>query len=94
MSYDKVYKKLESFGFKNLPGRMAYVLLYLKQDKYLKQDVYMDLSRKDLAELAGVPMESAVRILSDFVKSKLIELRGRNIEIIDLPRLEAISRGG
>jgi len=94
LSYEKAYKKLESIGFKNLPGRMAYVLIYLDQEKFKNYNIYSHLSRKDLAEIAGVPMESAVRILSEFDKSNIIRLSGKNIAITDPKLLSKICSSG
>lgn len=93
-SYDKVYKKLASIGFKNLPGRVADVLFYLDQKKFRKDNVYMCLTRKHIAEMAGVPMESAVRILSEFDKSNIIRISGKEIEIINTKLLLKIRSGG
>lgn len=94
VSYDKAYKKLASIGFKNLAGRVADVLLYLEQDIFREQEIYNFLSRKDLAEMAGVPVESLVRILSEFDKSKIISLSGKGVTIIDYDFLNRYSRGG
>lgn len=94
VSYDKAYKKLASIGFKNLAGRVADVLLYLEQTKFKEMDIYNFLSRKDLAEMAGVPVESIVRILSEFDKSKIIFLSGKGVTILDHDLLTRYSRGG
>lgn len=94
LSYDKAYKKLATIGFKNLPGRMADVILYLEQDKFRERKVYKYLKRSCIAELAGVPMESAVRILSEFDKSGIIELRGKEIKILDYDLLKKYSESG
>ncbi|MCD4665821.1 MAG: Crp/Fnr family transcriptional regulator [Bacteroidales bacterium] len=93
-SYDKVYKKLGSIGFKNLPGRIADVLFYLDQKKFRKANAYTYLKRKCIAEMAGVPMESAVRILSEFDKSNIIRISGKEIEIINTKLLLKIRSGG
>ena len=93
-SYSMAYKKLESICFKNLPGRVAYVLLYLKQEKFKDDNVFRYLRRSDLADMAGVPMESCVRILSEFSDSNIISLSGREITITDEEMLGKIMRGG
>ena len=94
LSYAKAYRKLASIGFKNLPGRMADTLLYLDQDKFKEKDIYKYLSRSSIAELAGVPMESAVRILSEFDKHEIIELEGKEIRIKDMTKLKIYSKNG
>ena len=93
-SYDHSYAKITSLGFKRLPGRMADVLFYLDKPEFRSHDIYECLSRKDLADMAGISMESAVRILSDFDKNRIISLSGKEITVLDYARLEQISRTG
>ena len=93
-SYGKMFRKLNTIGFKNLYGRMADSLLYLDQEEFRKGSIFRYLTRTDLAELAGMPMESAVRILSEFSDSGIIAISGKNIEILDREMLNKLSRGG
>lgn len=93
-SYDKAYKKLATIGFKNLAGRIADVILYLDQEKFKKINVYNYLTRSSIAGLAGVPMESAVRLLSDFDKRGIIDLAGKEILIKDYKMLKTYSKSG
>lgn len=73
---------------------MADALLYLDKDGFKDGDIYKYLTRKDIADLAGMPMESAVRILSDFSDGQIIKIKGKEIEIIDLEKLKMINRNG
>jgi CRP/FNR family transcriptional regulator len=93
-SYRLAYKKLESIGFKNLPGRVSDVLLYLDQPKFREEDVFKYLTRSDLAEMAGIPMESCVRVLSEFNESNIIQTRGKEIRLLNTDMLKRISRAG
>lgn len=86
--------KLKTIRFKNLHGRMADCLIYLDNKEFKKDNLYQYLSRRDIAELAGTPMESAVRILSEFSDSKIIRMKGKEVEILDTDMLTRISRGG
>lgn len=86
--------KLKTIRFKNLHGRMADCLIYLDSKEFKKDNLYKYLSRRDIAELAGTPMESAVRILSEFSDSKIIRMKGKEVEILDTDMLARISRGG
>ena len=94
VNYEDAYSKITSLGFKRLPGRMADVLFYLDQPRLRLFDIYEYLSRKELADLAGITTESAVRILSEFDKSGIIHLSGKEITILDHHRLEQISHSG
>lgn len=94
INYSKLFEKVKTIGFKNLHGRMADAILYLDSGEFKEGDLYKYLSRKDIADLACMPMESAVRIISEFNESKLIRLIGKEIEILDFEMLRKISRNG
>lgn len=49
------------------------------------------LSRKDLASKAGTTYETVIRSLAEFKKSKVIEIDGKAIHILDLDGLTAIA---
>lgn len=92
--YSILFGKLKTIGFKNLHGRIADTILYLDLEEFKEGNIYKFLNRKDIADLAGMPMESAVRILSDFSDSKLISIKGKEIEILDREKLEMVKRNG
>ena len=47
----------------------------------------MNVSREDLANLAGTATETVIRTLSDFKEDKLIEVAGGKITILDYEKL-------
>ena len=51
------------------------------------------LSREDIANIIGTATESAIRLLSEFKKEKIISLKGKNITIINTPKLKKIAQG-
>lgn len=51
---------------------------------------HMELSRDNLAAMAGVAAETVSRILSDFKNEKLIDKRAEKIIILDAERLEQL----
>lgn len=75
-------------------GRMADVLLCLANRIYKTNSFDLELSRKELAELAGMSVESTTRILTKFKGEGLIRMKGKKIEILDDPRLFEISQKG
>lgn len=75
-------------------GRMADVLLCLANRIYKKQAFDLELSRKELAELAGMSIETTTRILTKFKGDNLIAIKGKNIEILDTNKLVEISQKG
>ncbi|WMI68087.1 response regulator [Mangrovimonas sp. YM274] len=46
------------------------------------------ISRSDLASVAGIAPETLIRTLSNFKKQGIIEIKGKNIRILDLERLQ------
>tara|TARA_B100001059_G_C17786395_1_gene557364 strand:- start:273 stop:431 length:159 start_codon:yes stop_codon:yes gene_type:complete len=51
------------------------------------------LSRKDVANLIGTATESAIRLIATFKKDKLIQLKGKEIYILDAKSLQQIAEG-
>ena len=90
----KVYNRLIHLTQKQMPGRMADALIYLKDDIFKQLKYPMILSRADLAELSSMSRESAVKILRDFQKDGLIRISDHEIEILDYDTLLKISRIG
>jgi CRP-like cAMP-binding protein len=49
-------------------------------------------TRKDIAEWAGTTPETVIRTLGDFESQGIVELKGRQIKIVDRPKLLAMAR--
>jgi len=88
------YKKFQSLTYKQLHGRLADTLLYLTKEDFGVENVFRYLTRKDLAEFSAMSTEGAVRVLSEFDRDGIIELRGKDIIVMDIKKLERISRIG
>ena len=74
------YKRLITASQKQLNGRMADALLHLSDEVYHMENFPMQLSRKELAELAGMSMMSAVRVIKDLEQNNIVtEKNGRLI---------------
>lgn len=80
--------------YKNMEARIADALLYLVNEVYYSRSFLLDLSRKDLAELAGMSKESTSRILSQLRDQEVIRLKGKQMEVLDKKYLEQLSRLG
>ncbi|MFH0865707.1 MAG: helix-turn-helix domain-containing protein, partial [Bacteroidota bacterium] len=88
-------KRLSCIANKQALGRMAEILLYLKNDIFNSNLIKNYITRKDIAELAAMSTESAVRILSDFKKDNIINIENNNdIEIINEKILRTLSIAG
>ncbi len=93
-NYNIMLTKCLNLGLRQLNGKLANTLLYLNREEFKSIDIYSYINRKDLAELSGMSMESVVRILSEFSNEKIIELKGKKIEIKNLERLKVINQKG
>ncbi len=75
-------------------ARISDTLLYLLNINYNNKNILPLFSRKELAELTGVSVESAIRLLSEFRKQGIININGKKIEVINKDALHAISEKG
>ncbi|NVK52183.1 MAG: Crp/Fnr family transcriptional regulator [Flavobacteriaceae bacterium] len=80
---------------KTVKQRLAEMLLNLEASFGYNSDHVLDihLSREDIANIIGTATESAIRLLSEFKKDNVITLKGKNISIIDIPKLKKIAQG-
>lgn len=75
-------------------GRFADILLCLTNRIYKSCKFPMQLSRKELAELAGMSVESVSRIMTRFKEEKIIEEKDGFVEILQIDKLKDISLKG
>lgn len=75
---------------KTVKERLAETLLYLKDTFGTNDDQSLktQLSREELASMIGTATESCIRLLSDFNKNGLIEIKGKKIFLKDIPKLK------
>lgn len=75
---------------KTVKERLAETLLYLKDTFGTNDDQSLktQLSREELASMIGTATESCIRLLSDFNKNGLIEIKGKKIYLKDIQKLK------
>ena len=106
-SYKLLQKLARELGFSNMRtvtltqkhirGRLAESLLLLKEKYGWENDgatLKVYLSREDIANLSNMTTSNAIRTLSTFSGEKVIAIDGRKIRILDIHRLEKISKLG
>lgn len=91
---DKIISQTLDIRQKNLAGRVAYVLIYFTKEIYRSRVFDLPVSRKEIADYIGMSTANVIRTMSDFKKEGLIGIYGKTIEIIDLDKLEVISKRG
>lgn len=89
-----IFDKLVSQYHKQLPGRIADVLLFFSDIIYQSNIFYLPLTRRELAEFAGTTKESFIRTLTEFKNDRIIKLDGKKVEIISLDIIKTLSRLG
>lgn len=89
-----LFESLKSSVFKHMNGRLASTLIYLNGFKNDFPDVFQHLTRKDIADFAGISTESTVKLLKTFESENLIKLEEKDIIINSLASLIEISRRG
>ncbi len=96
LSQDSLYifTRLNSQTHKQLPGRIADVLLYFAEDIFHSYSFEFPLTRNELAELAGTTKESFIRTINEFKHDKIIHLDGRKVKIMSLELVKILSELG
>lgn len=89
-----LFDTLRTVMYKQMNGRLADTLLYVDGLKPENPDVFQLLSRKDIADFAGISTESAVKLLKSFEKDGLIELNEKDIVLLNHRELGEISKKG
>jgi CRP-like cAMP-binding protein len=79
---------------KYMPGRVADLLLYLKDKIFQCNPFNTRLSRQELADMCGMTMESLIRILKEFKTSGILAVEGGTIHILDEEALNIYSKKG
>lgn len=98
---EKIARELQGFqaklietAYESCRARLARLLLALA-DKYGTDasggEIQAQISRTDLAEMAGISTETAIRTLGEFEEEGLISLKRRKITIVDRAGLEELA---
>ena len=90
----QIYGRFFSLTKKQSYGRLADLLICLSARVYKADTFELLLSRKELAELAGLSREKVIRIIGEFKAEKLISTQGKKIEILNVEGLQKISDHG
>ena len=89
-----IFEKLMTQSQKQLPGRIADVLLYFSREVYHNTKFTFPFTRRELAELAGTTKESFIRTLTEFKNDRIIKLNGPEVEIVSHDIINTLSEFG
>ncbi len=90
----KNINRLITINNKQLPGRVADVLLYFYELNNKTEQFEFPLSREELAQFSGTTKESFIRTLTEFKNDKIIIIDGKNITINSMEIVRTLSRLG
>jgi CRP/FNR family transcriptional regulator, polysaccharide utilization system transcription regulator len=89
-----IFERLIGQSHKQLPGRIADVILYFSDVIYKQNDFEFPITRRELAELAGTTKESFIRTLAEFKNDKIISLDGSRVSIKSKKIIHTLSELG
>lgn len=92
-SVSNIMKKIISLNQKQIRGRIAENLIYLS-DINKSCTFHLGVSRKEIGEMSAISEENTVRLLSEFSREKIISIKGKEVEILDMPLLKKICEVG
>jgi CRP/FNR family transcriptional regulator, polysaccharide utilization system transcription regulator len=89
-----IFERLMSQSHKQLPGRIADVILYFSEVIFKNIQFEFPFTRRELAELAGTTKESFIRTLAEFKHDKIIDLEGSLVKINSMKIVKTLSELG
>lgn len=93
--YTVLANNISVLGQRSAVERLAIALIVLREkfktEANSGQDITIDISRADLANIAGIAKENVIRLLKEFKSDGLIESEGRKIRVTDIQKLVARS---
>ncbi len=79
---------------KQVPGRIAEILLYFSKNIYKSNAFTLPLARHEIADYVQTTKETVSRILKEFRNDRIIELDNKNVILKSLDLLEILSKIG
>lgn len=92
--YSKTLQKLINLNQKHRHGRIAEALIYLADDIYASDSFKLTITKKELADMAGISTESSFRILKELHDQGSIQINRKDIAIVDKKYLLQLSEVG
>lgn len=87
-----VESKLEDLAFRDLPSRLAGLLLELSTHSP-DSEFIMGYTHQDLADMLGTTRETTTQILSEFKATGWVQIRRKQIELTDKTALQNLRHG-
>lgn len=90
---DNANTSITNLAQKNVKERLAESLLFFEKTFGVDDDGFLNihLSREEIANSIGTATESCIRLLSQFKKENLVELKGKKIKLLNKVKLQHIA---
>ena len=86
--------QIENLSLKEVPGRLATYLVYLADEQKRDDFVTLSISKGQLASLLGTIPETLSRIFARMNSQNLIEVKDRDIKLLNRRGLEDLAIHG
>jgi len=86
--------QIENLSLKEVPGRLASYLIYLADEQKSGTNIFLPISKGQLASLLGTIPETLSRIFAKMNSRNLIDINGREIKLLDRSSLEDLAKHG
>ncbi|WP_439152299.1 response regulator [Winogradskyella sp.] len=86
-----IKNQLLEMAYGSVNRKTAATILKFAEKINRKPDDPINISRSDLASVAGIATETLIRALTTFKKDGIIKSDGRNIKVMDLERLKQMN---
>ena len=83
--------QLLQMAYSSVRKKTANTILKFTEKIKKKPEDTIKISRSDLASIAGIATETFIRTISDFKKEGLVDVKGYNIEILDIKKLKKVN---
>jgi CRP-like cAMP-binding protein len=92
--FKKAILNFISLANKQKEGRIADIIMYLANNVYHGNMFRLSLTRRELAEFACCSQENVIMTLSRWQSEKIIRITGKQFEILNIDKLQQISKIG
>ncbi len=86
--------RMISLTKKQVPGRMAEMLLHFSRNVFKSNTITLPLSRQEIADLVQSTKETVSRTLTEFKNDRIIDLDDRNVTLKSIDLLEILNKIG
>lgn len=88
----RVYDRMLTLTQKQVHGRVADIFKCLSERIYKSNEFPMSLTRKDFSEITVMSVETLSRVFKELKDEGVIDIDGKNVKILDVDKLNQISR--